>query len=104
MLLRDLAIQVAGTLGIVSGVFHGILGEMKVFRRARIEPPWARLLMRLVWQCSSIAWIGIGGLLLVAPPFGFRKRPSWDRNRDCGRLRLRSMLGQQKAGTLAGCC
>jgi hypothetical protein len=77
MLLRDLAIQAAGILGILSGLVHGILGETQVFSRARIEPPWARLLVRLVWQCSSIAWVGIGGLLLVAPHLGSDSARLW---------------------------
>src|SRR2546423_14932507 len=61
MLLRDLAVQAAGILGILSGVVHGILGETQVFSRARIEPPSARLLVRLVCQAAVVLWSASGG-------------------------------------------
>ena len=35
--------------------------------RATIEPPRLRQLIRLVWQTSTVAWIG-GGVLLIAAP------------------------------------
>ncbi len=36
--------------------------------RATIEPPRLRLLIRLVWQAGTVAWIG-GGVLLAAAPW-----------------------------------
>jgi hypothetical protein len=65
--MRDLAIQAAGCLAILAAVIHGVLGETKVFARARIEPARTRLLIRLVWQCGTAAWIGLGILLVAAP-------------------------------------
>ena len=65
--MRDLAIQAAGCLAVLAAVVHGVLGETKVFANARIEPAGAKLLLRLVWQCSAVAWIGLGVLLIAAP-------------------------------------
>jgi hypothetical protein len=65
--MRDLALKIAGVLAVLAAVVHGVLGESKVFAHARIEPPWARRLMRAVWHCGVIAWIA-GGVLLIATP------------------------------------
>ncbi|MCK1388368.1 hypothetical protein [Bradyrhizobium sp. 21] len=65
--MRDLLLQCAGVVTIVVALIHGILGEAKVFARARIEPERLRTLIRLVWQASTVAWIGGGVLLLAAP-------------------------------------
>src|SRR6266478_2297363 len=45
-----------------------VLGETKVFPRITIEPERLRTLIRLVWQASTVAWIG-GGVLLAAAPW-----------------------------------
>ena len=66
--MRDLLLQCAGVLTIVVALIHGYLGEAKVFARARIEPERLRTLIRLVWQASTVAWIG-GGVLLIAAPW-----------------------------------
>lgn len=65
--MRDLLLQCAGLVTIAVALIHGILGETKVFARARIEPERLRTLIRLVWQASTVAWIG-GGVLLFAVP------------------------------------
>jgi undecaprenyl pyrophosphate phosphatase UppP len=65
--MRDLLLQCAGILAIVVAFIHGILGETKVFARARIEPERLRTLIRLVWQASTVAWIGCGVLLVATP-------------------------------------
>lgn len=65
--MRDLSLQCAGLLAIAVALVHGILGETKVFRRATIEPERLRSLIRLVWQASSVAWIGCGVLLIATP-------------------------------------
>ena len=65
--MRDLLLQASGVIAIVVSLIHGVLGETKVFARASIEPPRLRLLLRLVWQVGTIAWIA-GGVLLVAAP------------------------------------
>jgi hypothetical protein len=66
--MRDLLLQCAGVVTIAVALIHGILGETKVFARARIEPERLRTLIRLVWQASTVAWIG-GGVLLIAAPW-----------------------------------
>lgn len=66
--MRDLLLQLAGTATIVVAIIHGVLGETKVFASARIEPERLRTLIRLVWQTSTVAWIG-GGVLLIAAPW-----------------------------------
>ena len=66
--MRDLLLQLSGVAAIAVAIIHGVLGETKVFARATIEPPRLRNLIRLVWQASTVAWIG-GGVLLVAVPW-----------------------------------
>ena len=66
--MRDLLLQAAGITTIIAAFIHGVLGETKVFARARIEPERLRTLIRLVWQTSTVAWIG-GGVLLIATPW-----------------------------------
>jgi hypothetical protein len=66
--MRDFALQISGVLAILVAVVHGVLGETRVFARAKIEPPFARRLLRAVWQCSAVAWFA-GGILLIAVPF-----------------------------------
>jgi hypothetical protein len=66
--MRDLLLQCSGAAAIVVALIHGVLGETKVFRRATIEPPRLRTLMRAVWQAGTVAWIG-GGVLLMAAPW-----------------------------------
>ncbi len=65
--MRDLSLLIAGVLAILIAVIHSVLGETKIFARARIEPEPARLLIRLVWHIGSIFWAGAGVLLLAAP-------------------------------------
>ncbi|MEW6641217.1 MAG: hypothetical protein AB1586_11980 [Pseudomonadota bacterium] len=65
--MRDLMLQAAGVIAILTAVIHGVLGETKVFASATIEPRRLRTLIRLVWQCSTVAWIAGGVLLFVAP-------------------------------------
>jgi len=61
-------LQSAGLAAIMVALIHGWLGETKIFARAKIEPERLRLLIRLVWQASTVAWIG-GGVLLIAAPW-----------------------------------
>lgn len=67
--MRDLAIIGAGALGVIVGCVHGVLGETRLFARSRIEPPYARRMVRLGWQCGATAWCGTGVLLIAAPTF-----------------------------------
>jgi uncharacterized membrane protein HdeD (DUF308 family) len=66
--MRDMLLQGAGVGAIMVALIHGWLGEAKVFARASIEPERLRTLIRLVWQASTVAWIG-GGVLLIAAPW-----------------------------------
>jgi hypothetical protein len=65
--MRDLLVEAAGILGIAAALMHGILGETRIFATARIEPSRARLLLRLVWHCSVVAWASMGVLLILVP-------------------------------------
>jgi len=75
--MRDLLLQCAGVLTIAVAIVHGVLGETKVFPRATIEPARLRTLIRLVWQASTIAWIGGGVLLIAAPSMGSEPARHW---------------------------
>ena len=75
--MRDAALQIAGVLAILAGLVHGVLGETKVFARVQIEPPWARRLLRAVWHCGVVAWIGGGVLLIAAPTFASEAARHW---------------------------
>ena len=75
--MRDLLLQCAGLLTIAVAIIHGVLGETKVFARARIEPERLRTLIRLVWQASTVAWIGGGVLLIAAPSMGSETARHW---------------------------
>jgi hypothetical protein len=66
--MRDLLLQCSGVIAIAAALVHGVLGETRVFRRATIEPPRLRTLLRFVWQAGTVAWIG-GGVLLIAAPW-----------------------------------
>jgi hypothetical protein len=65
--MRDLLLQASGLAAIILALIHGVLGETKVFACAKVEPPRLLLLIRLVWQAGTVAWIGGGVLLLAAP-------------------------------------
>ena len=75
--MRDLALQVAGALAILIAIGHGAVAELRVFPKARIEPEGTRNLLRGIWQASTIAWIGIGVLLIAAPAFGSQAARQW---------------------------
>ena len=66
--MRAILLQCSGLVAIAAALIHGVLGETKVFPRMTIEPQRLRTLIRLVWQASTVAWIG-GGVLLVAAPW-----------------------------------
>ena len=75
--MRDIILQCAGVAGILVAIIHGVLGETKVFARARIEPENLRTLIRMVWQAGTVAWIGGGVLLLAAPSLGSESARHW---------------------------
>ena len=65
--MRDLLLQCSGLAAIAAAITHGVLGETKIFPRITIQPERLRTLIRLVWQASTVAWIGAGVLLFAAP-------------------------------------
>ena len=75
--MRDIILQCAGVAGILVAIIHGVLGETKVFAHATITPERLRTLIRLVWQTSTVAWIGGGVLLLAAPSMGSESARHW---------------------------
>ena len=75
--MRDLALQIAGVLAVLVAIGHGVIGELRVFASARIEPPRTRTLLRGIYQASTVAWIGIGVLLIAAPTFGSQAARRW---------------------------
>jgi len=75
--MRDIILQCAGVAGIMVAIIHGVLGETRVFARARIEPENLRTLIRLVWQAGTVAWIGGGALLIAAPSLGSESARHW---------------------------
>jgi len=72
-----LAGWICGLAGILVAIIHGVLGETKVFARATIQPESLRTLIRLVWQAGTVAWIGGGVLLIVAPSLGSESARHW---------------------------
>jgi hypothetical protein len=76
-IMRDLFVQSAGILALAASVVHGVLGETKVFPRVRIEPERLRLLMRVVWQGMTVAWISLAILLIAAPKLGSDAARTW---------------------------
>ena len=75
--MRDLLLHCSGLAAIVLAIIHGVLGETKVFARATIEPPRLRMLIRMVWQLGTVAWIGGGVLLFAAPWMGSDTARHW---------------------------
>ena len=75
--MRDLALRAAGVLAIVVAIAHGAVAEFTVFARARIEPHRTRDLLRMVWQASTVDWIGMGLLLIAVPALGSETARQW---------------------------
>jgi len=75
--MRDLLLQGAGVVAILVSLIHGVLGETRIFARATVEPPRLRLLLRLVYQAGTVAWIGGGVLLLAAPAMASDAARHW---------------------------
>ena len=75
--MRDLALQAAGVLAILTAIAHGAIGELQVLARAGIERTRTRNLLRMVWQASTIDWIGMGVLLIAAPALGSPTARQW---------------------------
>lgn len=66
--MDHILMQLGGAIGALVGFIHGYLGE-KMFSRAAIEPPYAKHMARLGWQCGAVAWVAVGVLLIAAAGF-----------------------------------
>src|SRR5262245_38221988 len=75
--MRDFFLCASGVVVLAAAFVHGLLGETHVFARARIEPERLRGLIRLVWQCSAVAWAGVAVLLIAAPWMGSQMARHW---------------------------
>jgi hypothetical protein len=75
--MRDLLLQAAGALAILVAICHGAIAELQIFPKARIEPPGTRRLLRLIWQASTLDWVGMGVLLIAAPGLGSPVARRW---------------------------
>jgi hypothetical protein len=75
--MRDLFLYAAGILALAAALLHGVLGETRVFARVRIDPERLRLLIRLVWHCSVVAWAALAVLLIAAPWMNSPTARSW---------------------------
>lgn len=68
--MRDLYLQCAGAIAVVTAIAHGVVGETKVFSRTPYPGEPTRHLLRLIWQASTVDWIVLGVLLFAAPQLG----------------------------------
>ena len=75
--MRDVALQAAGALAILTAIAHGVIAELSVFARAEIAPRGTRRLLRLIWQASTVDWIGFGILLIATPALGSEPARRW---------------------------
>lgn len=75
--MRDLTLQAAGVLAILVAIVHGAIGKLRVFAKLHIEPRGTQRLLRMVWQASTIDWIGMGVLLIAAPALGSQSARRW---------------------------
>jgi general stress protein CsbA len=75
--MRDLMLQAAGVLAILVAIVHGAIGKLRVFAKSHIEPRGTQSLLRMVWQASTIDWIGIGVLLISAPALRSQSARRW---------------------------
>jgi len=75
--MRDFLLQCSGLVAVAVALIHGVLGEVKIFPRVTIEPARSRTLIRLVWQASTVAWIGCGVLLIAAPSMASEPARHW---------------------------
>jgi hypothetical protein len=75
--MRDLALRASGALAILVAIVHGAIAELRVFPKVRVEPNRVRPLLRMVWQASTVDWIGFGVLLIAAPTLGSENARRW---------------------------
>ena len=54
----------------MSAIFHQASGELRLFPTIDPATVQSKSMLRAVWLNGSMAWIGIGILLIVSPGFG----------------------------------
>jgi hypothetical protein len=75
--MRDLLLHAAGAVAVLGALVHAVIGETRVFTRVHIEPARLSLLIWLVWQAFTLAWIACGVLLFAAPGMGSEPARHW---------------------------
>lgn len=65
--MRDLCLQAAGVLAMVTACVHGYLGQVRVIGPAGITRPVIRRLLQAVWQAGALHW-AVGGAVFIAAP------------------------------------
>ncbi len=75
--MKDALIMVAGGLAILTAVFHQVLGEIRLFPTIDLASVPRKPLLRLIWLNGSVAWIGLGILLIMVPTFGSQPARTW---------------------------
>lgn len=73
---KPLLMRLAGALAILVALVHGISAEFRLFPYVTAAKPEHVLLLRFVWQASTLAWISFGVLLIAAPKLDARAA-SW---------------------------
>ena len=67
------ALLVTGVAWILLGMFHSVLGEIRVLRPLFAESSWkirgfprhsAETLLRFAWHATTITWFGLAAILL----------------------------------------
>jgi hypothetical protein len=67
---RSTILKIAGAFAIIVAIVHGLAAEARLFPTVTAEKPAHLLLLRFVWQASTLAWISFGTLLMLAPGLG----------------------------------
>ena len=69
-MLWPAGIRFAGVAVIGVALIHGFAAEAKLFPHVTAASPAHLLLLRFVWQASTLAWITFGVLLIASPRLG----------------------------------
>ena len=69
---KGILMRTAGVLAILVALVHGISAEFRLFPTVTAGSPAHLMLLRMVWQASTLSWATLGVLLFVAPSMGDR--------------------------------
>jgi hypothetical protein len=75
--LKDLLIISSGSLAILIAVVHQVFAERLLFPRISQDMVPAKPLLRAIWLNGSLAWAGLGLLLILSPTFGSQSARDW---------------------------